>query len=173
MKLQGDMIADEERVKREQSIKSNLREQRRILGKKCLETKKLRDELYSLNIIFPKYRNLVALCSFYEYLISGRCATLEGHEGAYNIFENEIRMNMIISNLQEVITHLKQIEQNQYMLHAAITEGNQKMNTLIKETMRISSKLDYIADQSAIAAQNTEWAAQELNTIKWLEIFRS
>ena len=37
------------------------------------------NQLYSLNIIYPKYRNFVAISSFYEYFESGRCNTLKGH----------------------------------------------------------------------------------------------
>lgn len=37
-----------------------------------------RNELYAAGIIFGKYQNAVALSSFYEYLMSGRCRKLEG-----------------------------------------------------------------------------------------------
>ena len=33
---------------------------------------KAKNELYSINVIFGKYRDIVALTSFYEYLLSGR-----------------------------------------------------------------------------------------------------
>ena len=34
------------------------------------------ENLYDVNIIYPKYRNLVAVTTIYEYLASGRCDTL-------------------------------------------------------------------------------------------------
>ena len=39
---------------------------------------------YEQNVIFPKYRNLVAITTINEYLMSGRCYELEGPNGAYN-----------------------------------------------------------------------------------------
>ena len=49
---------------------------------------------------------MIAIASFYEYLMAGRCTSLEGTGGAYNLYENEIRMNQIISQLDTVITSL-------------------------------------------------------------------
>ena len=43
-------------------------------------------ELYDENIIFPKYRELVAVSAINEYLLSGRCETLEGENSAYNLY---------------------------------------------------------------------------------------
>lgn len=164
---------EDERIEREKTIQENLSVQRMELYDKYTESKSVLGRLYDLDIIFPKYRNLVAICSFYEYFVTGRCSVLEGHEGAYNIYENEIRLNAIIARLDDVIAHLEQIEQNQYMLYSAIVEGNQKIDKLVTLSEEIASKLDYISEQSAITAQNSAWAAQEANTIKWLEIIRS
>ena len=86
--------------------------------------------MYSLDVIFPKYRNIIAVSSFYEYLLSGRCDKLEGAEGAYNIFESELRMNLIINKIDDVIKHLEKIEQHQYMLYSAIQENNKQVNQL-------------------------------------------
>ena len=60
---------------------------------------------YSKNIIYPKYRGLVPIAAFYEYFNSGRCDTLTGHEGAYNIYETEIRMNIIIAKLDDCLLY--------------------------------------------------------------------
>ena len=50
-------------------------------------TIELLNNYYDKNIIYPKYRDLVALCMIYEYLVSGRCLTLEGRNGAYNKYD--------------------------------------------------------------------------------------
>ena len=47
-----------------------------------------RNDLYAYDVIFGKYRDVVALSSFYEYLMSGRCTSLVGATGAYNIYED-------------------------------------------------------------------------------------
>ena len=69
------------------------------------------DKLYELNVIFPKYRDLVAVSQMYEYVASGRCNTLSGYEGAYNLYEQELRMNIVISQLEDIYDQLmKQIQ---------------------------------------------------------------
>mgnify|MGYP001864484039 FL=1 len=82
--------------------------------------------IYDKNIIFPKYRRLPLVCSLYEYFCSGRCSTLEGHEGAYNILEMEIRLDRIITQMDMVITRLESIRDGQYVLYSAIQDSNRK-----------------------------------------------
>ena len=48
------------------------------LDKHLSETQQLLKKLYELDYIFPKYRNFVAICSIYEYFVSGRCTEYEG-----------------------------------------------------------------------------------------------
>ena len=38
---------------------------------------------------------------FDEYLQSGRCYTLEGHEGAYNLYEEEKFKEIILTKLDD------------------------------------------------------------------------
>lgn len=110
-----------------------------------------RNELYSYNIVFGKYRNLVALSSFYEYLMSGRCSSLEGPNGAYNIFETEIRANQIISQLSDVINSLEQIKSNQYIAYSQLSE----MNTSL-------AKLDRSMDNAVASLSSIEQSGQTI-----------
>lgn len=132
-----------------------------------------RNELYSYNIVFEKYRDFVTLATFYEYISSGRCKTLDGHEGAYNIYENEIRMNIVISQLTEVINSLNKIKQNQYIIYSAIQESNEQLNSLNvsmnnavdslekirKSTSSIKTCMKKIEDNTELAAYNTAMTA--------------
>ena len=102
------------------------------------ETQSTLDALYSLDIIFGKYRYFVAVASLCEYLQSGRCSTLEGHEGAYNIYENELRQNIIIGQLSTVIKELQQIRNAQYMLYEAINESNRIQQNVLSELNSIN-----------------------------------
>lgn len=163
---------DAKRVASENKKKERILEQRQLLYDKWEETNSVLDKLYSLNIIYSKYRNFVAVCSFYEYLLSGRCSQLEGHEGAYNIFEEEKRLDLIVGKLDDIITRLEQIEENQYTLYEAINQSNETANKLVNNVAVLTSKADYISSQTEIAAKNTQWAAEELNTIKWIEILK-
>lgn len=94
------------------------------------ETYTQRNIFYNLDIIYAKYRNPVALASFCEYLVSGRCTELEGPSGAYNIYENEIRLDHIIDQLDKVIDSLEQIKKNQYMIYNELVQMNSTLQSL-------------------------------------------
>lgn len=124
------------------------------------ETRNILHKMYNKAIIFPKYRNFTAVSSFYEYIDSGRCTRLDGHEGAYNIFENEIRQNIIIQKLDEAVRMLKKIEQNQYMLYDAIRETNRVIGNigqnLDSALNQIDTKMDAVVENTYISSYNSE-----------------
>ena len=86
--------------------------------------------------------------SIYEYLCAGRCTTLEGHEGAYNILELEIRLDRIITQLDRVIENLEAIRANQYTLYSCLKESNRKMDMLLREENRIAASMQHLGIQS-------------------------
>lgn len=136
------------------------------------ETSEVLNLYYDKNIIFPKYRNFVAIASFYEYFCTKRCNSLEGHEGAYNKFEEEIRQNIIIAKLDEVISRLETIENNQYMLYSAIRESNRKVDQLYGEISQSVERLDQIENNTSIIAYNSTITAQNTEFLKWVNYCR-
>lgn len=106
------------------------------------------EKMYSHNVVFPKYRNYVMVSSIYEYLCAGRCTTLEGHEGAYNILELEIRLDRIITQLDRILQNLAAIQANQYMLYSCLKESNQKLDMLLQEESRIADSMQGLGAQS-------------------------
>ncbi len=106
------------------------REKLRLIYKR---TDVLLTNLYSVNIIGEKYRNLVAVSSFYEYLKYERCSSLTGVHGAYNKFEDEIYKQRILAKLDEVIRKLEEIKTNQFMLYNAIKDSQQQTKNLFDE----------------------------------------
>ena len=95
----------------------------------------------------------------YEYISSGRCSQLEGHEGAYNLYEQEIRMNLILSKLDDVLAHLDRIEGNQYELARAIRDGNAKANQIDQSIQTVERHTAVTAYYSGMAAASTTYLA--------------
>ncbi len=133
---------------------------------KLEESKALLQQMYSIGVIYPKYQNLIAISSFYDYLMSGRCSELEGHEGAYNIYEMEARLDHIVTQLDIVIAKLDKIQQNQYMLYRAIQEGNKQnqefLGKLTSTVKGVSERLDAQGRSIAYAAYEAELTRKEL-----------
>lgn len=108
-----------------------------------------RNKMYSLNVIYPKYRNLVAISSIYDYLVSGRCSVLTGSDGAYSLFESESKTNLILTRLADVVSSLEKIQENQYLLYQQISEinsGIQTLNQSMEKVVTSLAKLEAKAD---------------------------
>lgn len=132
-----------------------------------------REELYAYNVIFPKYRNFVALSTFYEYLLTGRCSALEGADGAYNLYESEVRANLIIAKLADVVQSLEEIKDNQYTAYSQLRSMNSSLDKLnarmneanealagIKQTGEtMSGYMQDVASNTAVIAYNAEVTA--------------
>lgn len=161
---------DEMRVEAELTEKSSLIPIVNEMQDRLDETVQVLNQYYSKDIIFPKYRNLIAICSFYEYFMSGRCNTLTGHEGAYNIFENEVRLERICTKLDEVVERLEDIKSNQYVLYDAIQEGNRITERLVEESVRQSRIAERTAENTALAAHYAEIAANNAEACAWIGV---
>lgn len=101
----------------------------RIIIKMAQETFQIRQDYYGMGIIFPKYRHFAAVTNFYDYLSSWRCESLEGASGAYNLYEQEMRQNLILEKLDEIVNSLEIIKRNQYSLYSEVV----KMNTELEK----------------------------------------
>ena len=123
------------------------------------KTEEVRKEYYKDSFIFPKYLNMLAINQILEYLQSGRCDSLTGPDGAYNLFENELRLNKIIGRIDIVIDQLEEIKNIQYMIYEELTKVNKNLNDILGELDYNSKKLDNIAVSSSIAAYNSQVTA--------------
>ena len=136
---------------------------------KLAKTKELLEKHYAINFIYPKYRSLPALTSIYEYLLTGRCEALAGANGAYNLYEDEVRKDTVISQLNTVIENLEQIRQNQYMLYQQVSAIRDTTNAITAELRQIkeySAQTAYFsAETAAFTKLNAYYAAlNERNT---------
>lgn len=132
-------------------IKNFLTNEINLAKKELKETVKIRNKLYAYNIIYGKYRNIVALSTIYEYIDSGRCETLEGSNGAYNLFETELRSNLIISNLHSINVSLEQIKENQFLLYKELKEVNKELK-----------KVDHSVQNVIIAIKKTNSSLEKI-----------
>ena len=101
---------------------------------------------------------------------------MEGADGAYNIYESEIRANQMISQLSQVIDSLDKIQQNQYVICSAIQESNRNLaqlnrsmnsavsalNDINVTTKNMNSTMEKISEHAAVAAYNSSVAASTI-----------
>lgn len=146
--MQRDNQNRTEQIRRLENQKRVAEVYRQKVENSLATSKRNLEKMYSYNVIYPKYRNYVMVSSIYEYICAGRCTTLEGHEGAYNILELEIKLNHISTQLDRVIMNLEAIRANQYMLYSCLQESNREMNMLLQEESRIADSMQELGAQS-------------------------
>ncbi len=137
-------------------------------------------ELYSTNIIHPDYRSLVPVSMFVNYIEKDRCPALGGVNGAYNKYEEELRANLIINQLDEINQSLGTIQNSMGTLYRAIQGANENIRLLsaevknnqnaLEESMRRSDESRHwdaqlIADQTAALASIEEEKLFEIRRI--------
>lgn len=148
-----------------------------------------RNTLYAANVVFGKYRNIVALSTFYEYLMAGRCFSLEGSNGAYNLYEMETRANMIITQLEKIEKSLQNLQQTQYMIcnqlaamnnaldrmnstmevaYGAITDIRANTNDMTAYMANISKNSNVIAHNSTVTAYYSKVNAELTNALGFM-----
>ena len=157
------------------------------------KTDALLQTYYAAGVLHPKYRNFIAVASFYDFFSTKICDNLHGPQGAYNLFEQYSRMDRIITQLDRIITLLEQIKNNQHTIYSAITSANQKLGELVFQSKQLLERstemvnitaaiaeqeaqqtqaLNFIAKNSAIVAYNAWEDARERDYRNWLLSFR-
>lgn len=165
---------DDERMKREIQEKNIIINECQLLENQRSKTRAVLNRFYSVNVIYEKYRSLIPIAMFLDYFKSGRCSTLEekyGGDGAYNIYEQERRLDRIIDSLEKINKNLELIRSNQYFLYCAMKEGNKTIQQLVNSTQNIAAAQNRIAGASAVTAYNAQRSADELTQIKWLNYY--
>ena len=144
-----------------------------------VDVQKVLDKIYSVGIIYPKYRSLIPISMFIEYFESGRCQTLKGHEGAYNIYESEVRQDTIISSLANISSKMNVLQERQYMLYSAINEANRISRDMARcaldsanSSRRAAENSEKTAQIAALAAQHTKTIADSTKRIAQIEADR-
>lgn len=119
-------------------------------------------QLLNLEIVYKKYNTLAAYATFYDYFKSGRCTTLEGANGAYNLYETELRQDIIIDKLDTMISSLEEIKKNQFMLYTQMKESkktlddlNDSMNKVSQTLISTNKQLENVERISMLSAYNT------------------
>lgn len=154
-------------AKQNYSIASN---QLSDLEQPLLDTKNALLELYNMDIIFPKYRNIIAMSTIYEYFASGRVSTLEGPDGAYNLYESELRQNIIISKLDSIIKNLEQIRENQYILYQELEKANTYSKEVVKELSQVANNTCVAAESNKVIEYKMDMVARNTKVIKWMKL---
>ena len=141
------------------------------LEEALINTKQTLQKYYDLDIIFPKYRNLVAMSAFQEYFETGRCTELTGPDGAYNLYESELRQNLIIEQLGQVVYQMEQIKRNQFVLYQELSKANLTISAMNDKMSRIMVASEQMVMNSTITAYCSQITAQNAEYLSFIATF--
>lgn len=144
------------------------------------ETGSVLGQIYKLNVIHPKYRNIGAVAAFYSYLDTGRCKTLEGATGAYNKYDQEQIGSTIVGELRGIrgdlqnigrqvvalSTQLSSIQESQAGMRQALEQSRQAAMRMGEEVARIAQSSASIRDSAEISAYCAERSARAAEATK-------
>ena len=130
---------------------------------------------YGQGPVYEKYCYLEAFSTMLDYFRSGRCSELTGPDGAYNLFEAELRADIIVANIREVNERLSVIEKNQKSLFEEVLKINQTLvdiderltgigNDILSSASTVQRSLQEIKQLSAVTAYSTS------RTAYWSEV---
>ena len=169
-------ITNQENIEGIQRYRKNLLEKGKtlndeyaLLADERKKTKAVLNKFYSTNVIYPKYRSLPAIASLFEYMLSERCYGLTGHEGAYNLYENELRLGHIISTLDSILSDIKEIKQNQRMLYDVVSESQKMTKSMFEQQVINGQVLCDIRKSNQIMQYNQSQIANRMEHMHWLE----
>ena len=91
--------------------------------------------LYHLRIngilcLHPNYQGLLPISIIYGYFETGKCSQLQGHEGAYILYDDERIKNIIIDKLDFVSQQLNQLQGSMYYIGQALEECSSQLSSL-------------------------------------------
>ena len=164
---------DNERVKREILVKKDMQKQLFNLKKSIGTTKSAINALYSINIIHPKYRDMVAVCSFYDYFDTGRCNAFTGPGGAYDTYETDLRFNRIENKLDVIISKLDEIIANQQYLGMLIRESNNALYRIEQQNKALLNSSNEIKENTELIEYNTRCSAQSSAVMEHLMVYNT
>ena len=157
---------DKVRVQRELAQKQYLQTQADTLATMWRTSKEKLDKMYSYDILEEKYRNIVAVASIYEYLKHERTRSLQrvgSDEGAYNIFESEVRLNKIITNTDIIIQKLDVVIENQRELANTMRNAQNSINNLVTSTNNMSARIQSGMNRLNASVELSNYQQQQTN----------
>ena len=181
IKYEQDLSKDRLRLSIEQKKKSVLKQEISRMEGQIDKTRQNLGKMYSFGIIAPEYRNITAVGTFYSYLVNKRTYSLcfdreTGDQGAYNIYENELRLDIIITNTQEILEQMENLSRSQYELAQGLRQANLQISNMQRDFNRFATqtvnRLDDIREIQSVTAYNTSCIRKQVEFMNWLTVIR-
>ena len=106
-------------------------------------------DLQNVLFVFPKYLDIFAVSKIYEYLASGRVTSLTGANGAYTLYESEMRNNRT-PGLNGAARRTENIAAREFTIYNALTSVSKIMNEIGEKTEAAVAELRTSTNTEAV-----------------------
>lgn len=121
------------------------------LGNLKDDTNSVLKKYYDLNIISSEYRYFEAVGWFYEYFSTERCSSLQGSDGAYEIFEKELSEGKIINKkFSDISESLETTNNDRHLLYTALKNSHAWVDKVTESIKSIITDIDCIYSMSKV-----------------------
>lgn len=142
---------NKEEIKKRDTDVNEMSKELMELQKECAEydsntqiAEKAYNNFLSQNFVYKSYQSIIPICQFIQYLESGRCSTLEGPNGCYNLYESEMRQNIIIGHLEMIESKLDNIASNQRVMIDTLQKISEDSNLIVESLGNLESDVSTI-----------------------------
>ncbi len=146
---------------------NSIRQQQNEIFSALKEAKSTLAQIYSVNVLPQKYRNLCAAATLLGYLKTGRCNTVQGHGGIYDTYEVDSQREVIITRLTELRDTALRIEANQQILINEMHKANRTLESIKYNVEQINITTQEIEKNTAISAACNQQTAAAADWIAW------
>lgn len=150
-----------------QKVIASVKQQQGEIFSALQEAKKTLEQVYSVNVLPNKYRNMCAAATLLGYLKTGRCNTVQGHGGIYDTYEVDAQRNVIITRLTELRDTALRIEANQQILINEMQSANRLLKNINYNVEQINITTKEIEKNTAISAACNQQTAAAASWIAW------
>ena len=181
VQYEKDLSKDRLRLSIEQKKKNVLKQEIAKMENQIVKTRQNLSKMYSYGIIAPEYRNMTVVGVFYSYLVTERTYSLgfdreTGDKGAYNLYESERRMNILIANTEEILDCMDSLARSQHELAEGLRLANQQISNMQRDFNRFATqtvnRLDDIREIQSVTTYNTTCIREQMEFMSWLAATR-
>ena len=120
-------------------------------------------ELYSADIVYETYRGLLPISRFCHYIDSGLRDHLSGADGMYDLYEQELRSQMITNSMGRILQEVEELKQGVYALVREVDQIRSNQYKLIDEIDKSNRFVAMVSDQMQEVAYQTAMSLEGLS----------
>ena len=133
---------------------------KRLFDEEIKRNTKLRNQAYQIEadlqtilFVLPKYLDIAAVAKIYEYLVTGRVSVLTGSNGAYKLYETELRNNRSLRPAT-ISPNTENNAERDFSIYKSLSSVSKQMTEISQRTSAAIDELRQMNGTDAVEEYN-------------------